>query len=319
MSISETTNKIESQKEQISRILDLEPNIQPQNEPQTSVLILNGDGNSLELPEGMTKEQYFELNSLDVRRRNWSTSSCDSSDVGSKLYGNKEIIYHDLEDDDTLQKLALKFNCKISEIKHANKIYKDKELHALRTIKIPVLKDGVLYDEYSRKQKDNEPEAENSDIKKDGFYGSREDKLRVQTKHEINPGLDFLPSSDDEDYDIFDRNASERKSLLPVAERTITIGQPIGNAEPTLADFIERVDIRIQHEIKGVNTKKEDMEKVVDALLSPVVFPADRKTEGEKYGTACYFSWKFYLCVVCVVTVIVPLLYFLHYYHSHRK
>ncbi|XP_066919543.1 lysM and putative peptidoglycan-binding domain-containing protein 3-like [Clytia hemisphaerica] len=281
----------------------------------------------------MSKEQFLEMTSLDVRRRNWSTSSCESDLSNTKpLYGNKEIIYHDLKEEDTLQNLALKYNCKQSEIKHANKLYQEKELHALRTIKIPVVKDGVLHNEYLKQQSDQSnggthlvtsqlKASNNGDNKpEDNFYGDRKDKFKIQTKHQFNPDLDFLPTSDDEDDDIFDRQrSSDRTPLLPTTndnKRTILIGQPIDNCEPTLSDFIERVDIRIQHEIKNVNTQKEDMDKVVDALLSPVVFPADRKVTTDTYGSACYFSWKFWLVLLCLIAVVVPLLYFLHFRHN---
>jgi len=206
----------------------------------------------------------------------------------------------------------------VSEIKHANKIYHEKELYALRTIKIPVVKDGVLYEEYLA-QKNSEAantivDSNAKELINDGFYGDRKDRFRVQTQHKINSDLDFLPTSDDEDYDVFDRRKPEKQSLLlNTDERTITIGQPIDNSEPTLADFIERVDIRIQHEIKGVNSKKEDMEKVVDTLLSPVVFPADRKVTTDTYGSACFVSWKFWLSLLCIIAVVVPLFYVIHF------
>ena len=116
--------------------------------------------------------------------------------------------------------------------------------------------------------------------------------------------MDFLPTSDD-DEDLFNRTSDKAPLLLTAKsenkrEKTVTIGQPIDNEDPTLSDFIERVDLRIQHEIKNVKSQKEDMDRVVDTLLSPVVFPADRKVETERYGTACFFSWKFWLVVMCL-------------------
>jgi len=45
------TISLKLQKEQINRILDLEPSIEPQNAAQTSVLLLNSQGN-FELPDG---------------------------------------------------------------------------------------------------------------------------------------------------------------------------------------------------------------------------------------------------------------------------
>ena len=132
--------------------------------------------------------------------------------------------------------------------------------------------------------------------------------------------MDFLPTSDD-DEDLFNRT-SDKAPLLSTAksenkrEKTVTIGQPIDNEDPTLSDFIERVDLRIQHEIKNVKSQKEDMDRVVGTLLSPVVFPVDQKAETERYGTACFVSWKFWLAVMCIMALVVPLLYYLHFHKS---
>lgn len=205
-------------------------------------------------------------------------------------------------------------------------MYQENELFALRTIKIPVVKDGTLHSEYLKQQQDSSDllgaEFTNSkrDLSENNFYGDRKDLFRPQTKHQINPDLDFLPTSDD-DEDLFSRT-SDKTPLLPSAtgangrEKTVTIGQPIDNKDPTLSDFIQRVDLRIQHEIKNVKSQKEDMDRVVDTLLSPVVFPTDQKVETERYGTACFFSWKFWLAVMCIVALVVPLLYFLHFHKS---
>lgn len=204
-------------------------------------------------------------------------------------------------------------------------MYQENELFALRSIKIPVVKDGTLHSEYLKQQQQDSDllGAEFTNSKKDSiennFYGDRKDLFRPQTQHQINPDLDFLPTSDD-DEDLFNRK-SDKTPLLTSAcanggEKTVTIGQPIDNKDPTLSDFIQRVDLRIQHEIKNVKSQKEDMDRVVDTLLSPVVFPPDQKSETERYGTACFFSWKFWLAILCIVALVVPLLYFLHFHKT---
>ena len=110
------------QKEKISIILDLKPNTnttiaqqQQQNGRDAVLLNLTGTQSSAFDPTGMTKDQFLELNNIDnIRKRNWSTSSGDSSEFVKPLYGNKEIIYHELEANDTLQNLALTYNCNVS-------------------------------------------------------------------------------------------------------------------------------------------------------------------------------------------------------------
>lgn len=107
--MSEEYRKVSSldiQKLQINRILDLEPNVQIQN---AALIFSNSDDTS----ENMTNED-FEMNNVERRKRNWSNSSCDSTELPKLLYGqNKDIIYYDLKEDDTLPKLALEFACKV--------------------------------------------------------------------------------------------------------------------------------------------------------------------------------------------------------------
>lgn len=104
-----------STKEQINRILDLNPGIQTQNSCQEVVYILNGmtnDGQNM-------NNQYFELTQVRSRRR-LDSSGSDSSSHGvsqqKPLFPDKEIIYVDLKDDDSLFKLALHFKCSVSNI-----------------------------------------------------------------------------------------------------------------------------------------------------------------------------------------------------------
>ena len=107
--------KQKQQKEQINRILDLEQKINDRNDREAVLLNLT-DSDSLLDPTGMTKDQFLELNNVDVRRRNGSTSSGESTEFTKPLFGNKEIIYRELVENDTLQTLALNYNCKVGAI-----------------------------------------------------------------------------------------------------------------------------------------------------------------------------------------------------------
>lgn len=49
-----------------------------------------------------------------------------------------EVINVQLKSDDTLQALALRYRCTISELKRINKIHKENEIHARHFIKVPV-------------------------------------------------------------------------------------------------------------------------------------------------------------------------------------
>ncbi|CAK1550692.1 unnamed protein product [Leptosia nina] len=54
------------------------------------------------------------------------------------------FIEAQVQEGDTLQAIALRFHCSISELKRINQIHKDNEIYARRTIKVPVTPYSVL-------------------------------------------------------------------------------------------------------------------------------------------------------------------------------
>ncbi|XP_034835321.1 lysM and putative peptidoglycan-binding domain-containing protein 3 isoform X2 [Maniola hyperantus] len=75
--------------------------------------------------------------------------SHDDIDVHSEiqLYRIKpqdHFIEAQVQEGDTLQAIALRFHCSISELKRINHIHKDNEIFARRTIKVPVTPYSVL-------------------------------------------------------------------------------------------------------------------------------------------------------------------------------
>ncbi|KAG7301484.1 hypothetical protein JYU34_014450 [Plutella xylostella] len=64
-----------------------------------------------------------------------------------KLYRVKpqeHFIEAQVQEDDTLQAIALRFHCSIQELKRINHIHKDNEIYARRTVKVPVTPYSVL-------------------------------------------------------------------------------------------------------------------------------------------------------------------------------
>ncbi|EFN80565.1 LysM and putative peptidoglycan-binding domain-containing protein 3, partial [Harpegnathos saltator] len=70
-----------------------------------------------------------------------------------------EVINVEVKPGDTLQALALRYSCTISELKQINKIDKENEIHAKPYIKVPVQPFSVL----TEKKCDNVVSAQNSE------------------------------------------------------------------------------------------------------------------------------------------------------------
>ncbi|XP_045777631.1 lysM and putative peptidoglycan-binding domain-containing protein 3 isoform X2 [Maniola jurtina] len=94
------------------------------------------------------KQRTRVLHSGDELTSNMNGAQ-DDVDVHSEiqLYRIKpqdHFIEAQVQEGDTLQAIALRFHCSISELKRINHIHKDNEIFARRTIKVPVTPYSVL-------------------------------------------------------------------------------------------------------------------------------------------------------------------------------
>ncbi|XP_076847438.1 lysM and putative peptidoglycan-binding domain-containing protein 4 isoform X2 [Brachyhypopomus gauderio] len=80
-----------------------------------------------------------ELNVMELRPRNQESSSQERTRVGELLLLERHISH-----EDSLNKLALQYGCQVADIKRVNNLIKDQDLYALKSIKIPVKKHGLL-------------------------------------------------------------------------------------------------------------------------------------------------------------------------------
>ncbi|KAG7202986.1 hypothetical protein KM043_010118 [Ampulex compressa] len=71
-----------------------------------------------------------------------------------------EVINVQLKPDDTLQALALRYHCTISELKRINKIHKENEIYARRNIKVPVQPFSILSETMENEQNPGSSETE---------------------------------------------------------------------------------------------------------------------------------------------------------------
>ncbi|KAK1784865.1 hypothetical protein P4O66_018299 [Electrophorus voltai] len=80
-----------------------------------------------------------ELNIMELRPRNQESSSQERTRVGELL-----LLETPISQEDSLNKLALQYGCQVADIKRVNNLIKDQDLYALKSIKIPVKKHGLL-------------------------------------------------------------------------------------------------------------------------------------------------------------------------------
>ncbi|XP_062404264.1 lysM and putative peptidoglycan-binding domain-containing protein 4 [Sardina pilchardus] len=80
-----------------------------------------------------------EFNVMELRPRGRDSEERERERVGELL-----LLERDISQGDNLNKLALQYGCKVADIKRVNNLIQDQDLYALKSIKIPVKKHGIL-------------------------------------------------------------------------------------------------------------------------------------------------------------------------------
>lgn len=74
---------------------------------------------------------------------------------------HEQTLEAEVLENDTIHSIAIRNNCSVSDIKKLNKIHQDNEIHAFKTIKVPLSAHNILVDTLPRTHKsgNNSPKA----------------------------------------------------------------------------------------------------------------------------------------------------------------
>lgn len=90
---------------------------------------------------------------------NMPTHYKEPTDVGESVSMHKirpfeNYIEAQVQEGDTIQAVALRFHCSVSELKRINHMHKDNEMFARRTLKVPVTPYSVLTEAFAQRNND---------------------------------------------------------------------------------------------------------------------------------------------------------------------
>ncbi|XP_037365963.1 lysM and putative peptidoglycan-binding domain-containing protein 4 isoform X2 [Talpa occidentalis] len=74
--------------------------------------------------------------------------------------GDVVLLQRELAEEDSLNKLALQYGCKVADIKKANNFIREQDLYALKSIKIPVKNHGILTETHKELRPISSPSPE---------------------------------------------------------------------------------------------------------------------------------------------------------------
>ncbi|OXB77671.1 UNVERIFIED_CONTAM: hypothetical protein H355_002980 [Colinus virginianus] len=91
--------------------------------------------------ESEESDEEEELHVTQLRPRGREQRRCGTARDGA---GDVVLLERELAEDDSLNKLALQYGCKVADIKRVNNFIREQDLYALKSIKIPVKPHGLL-------------------------------------------------------------------------------------------------------------------------------------------------------------------------------
>ncbi|KAF7239552.1 LysM and putative peptidoglycan-binding domain-containing protein 4 [Varanus komodoensis] len=90
---------------------------------------------------GSDESSEEELEVMELRARKSEQQPCD---VTRERVGDVVFLEREVKEDDSLNKLALQYGCKVADIKQVNNFFQEQDMYALKAIKIPVKVNGLL-------------------------------------------------------------------------------------------------------------------------------------------------------------------------------
>ncbi|KAJ2948647.1 hypothetical protein O0L34_g7903 [Tuta absoluta] len=196
-----------------------------------------------------------------------------------KMKQQEHFIEAQIQEGDTLQALALRFYCSVSELKRINHIHKDNEIYARRTLKVPVTPYSVLTELMPTPQPEQVPSTSN--------HKPSSIELLLNNTHSVQDAQEPQQSSNktSNDYSI-DCNAVVMNSSMAPAVNPYTDADP---CEP------------ISEDTQLLPSKpKEPVESVVIKQLT---------SQGADFG----IKWFHLVCFMLILGVVIPLYYVLFF------
>ncbi|XP_041984459.1 lysM and putative peptidoglycan-binding domain-containing protein 3 isoform X2 [Aricia agestis] len=198
-----------------------------------------------------------------------------------RIKPKEHFIEAQIQDGDTLQAIALRFHCSISELKRINQIHKDNEIFAKRTIKVPVTPYSVLTELIPTQPPEPQPSTSSDNATSLNMQSLLQNSQSMQNQSNTPKDVDLAL-----DCNAMILNSTIAPSVIPFTDSEQT-------------DFVSE-DTQLLP-----SKEKVSVETVVVKELT---------AHGADFG----LKWFHLLCFVLLLGVVVPLVYVLFYLDKHE-
>ncbi|KAK7496863.1 hypothetical protein BaRGS_00011843 [Batillaria attramentaria] len=235
----------------------------------------------------------FEMPEMRARRgQQGAVGFTSEAQQEGETYFEKEI-----GDGDTLQSIALKYSCPVSELKRINNLIKDQDFFALRVLKVPMHRHGYISELLKEEaQLDKKPAGASN------FHNG----------HTRTSDSD-LPS----DAYCSDVDFSDPDTQLRVIQ-TVSIRQNFSRQGREAERFLRKMDKDLTKIRQTTPTDHESLGEVISMLTNKSFQPLHSKKEVIN-GVDCGIRWWWYVIAAVTVAVLIPIIFFLYYFFFQEK
>ncbi|CAK8676581.1 unnamed protein product [Clavelina lepadiformis] len=266
---------------------------------------------------GSSKNDATEMTQLRPRGGGGHTQSYTTESSKTALSDDVVHLEREIQPNDTLQSFALLYGCTINDIKRANNLIKEQEFHALRRIKIPVKRHGLLTEpEEEMKRRPVAVTSLGGKTLPSALTTSLSDRSQssqvLNTDVYINPNeeLDFSESM--ENVDLL--RSTSLSSTSDIVDRNDT--------NKLLKKMDKEIRKTVRKNDKLETERNETLHEVVSSLGSvgyrPLPIPGSRPTVDECNGADWGVKW--WVLLLCFVIVLIAAIFIgVEYYLYHKR
>ncbi|CAH2042237.1 unnamed protein product, partial [Iphiclides podalirius] len=200
------------------------------------------------------------------------------------------FIEAQVQEGDTLQAIALRFYCSISELKRINHIHKDNEIFARRTIKVPVTPYSVLTELIPPQEPQPTPSTSKQTLPNFSIHHNiLQSTSSNGIQKEINDNLKNIENKEDDcaiDCNAVVLNSTLTPSVIPYTDS-------------------EQNEVMSEDTQLLPNKPKISVEAVVVKELT---------SHGADFG----LKWFHLVCCMLILGVVIPLVYVIFYLDKHE-
>ncbi|XP_067664945.1 lysM and putative peptidoglycan-binding domain-containing protein 3-like [Haliotis asinina] len=229
------------------------------------------------------EEEEYELEMSEIRsRRGMSQPSREMVTESEPSFFDKELA-----EGDTLQKIALQYSCPVSELKRINNLIRDQDFYALRKIKVPIKRFGLLSEVIEEEKKKSSRGKISAELNSTSFT------------EETGPLVDNYEDPESS-HDLSDPD-TQMKII-----RTLSIRDNINSQSREAENFLKNMDKDLS-KMKQSRGDRNSLDEVISVLTNKTFYPLERKKSQMYDGTDCGMSFRAIITTVIVLCIVIPI------------